>query len=151
MIIQSNNWDAVRAFYDEEGPKIMAGPSNEWAIDAYAWDDAGISMTPIERWLWQDIREANVVMYPQWPVAGFFVDFANPVAKVAIECDGREYHLDKEKDGRRDAKLAALGWTVYRITGADCREDFDEETMAPGAGRQLVDLIAGNHKVKRGR
>lgn len=35
-------------------------------------------MTPIERWLWADIRHADAVFYPQYPVGNFFVDFANP-------------------------------------------------------------------------
>lgn len=151
MNLPTNDWKRVREHYKTMTPRILAGVSNEWATDAYAWENAGIRMTPIESWLWADIREANVVMYPQYPVGGVFVDFGNPMAKVAIECDGRDYHQDKAKDKARDDRLAAMGWTVYRLTGSECRQDFNEETMTSGAARKLVDFIARNHRVQRGR
>jgi very-short-patch-repair endonuclease len=108
-----------------------------------------MEMTPIERWLWADIRQCNAIFYPQFPVAGVFVDFANPKALVAIECDGAAYHLDKEKDAARDARLGALGWTVYRITGADCAKEYDEETHTPSPGFQFVREIAERHRLSR--
>nr|WP_279091359.1 DUF559 domain-containing protein [Comamonas thiooxydans] len=151
MNLPTNDWKRVREHYAALTPRILAEASNEWATDAYAWENAGIRMTPIESWLWADIRDANVVMYPQYPVNGVFVDFANPRAKVAIECDGRDYHLDKAKDRARDDALAAVGWTVYRLTGSECRQDFNEESRTAGAARRLVDLIARNHRVQRGR
>ena len=92
----------------------------------YSWESTGLQMTPIEAWLWGDIRCVGSVLYPQYPVGGFFVDFGNPVAKVAVECDGHDFHLDKAKDDRRDAALRALGWTVYRFTGSECKEDTSE-------------------------
>lgn len=149
--LPSNDWQRIRAHYAALTPRILAEASNEWATDAYAWDNGMIRMTPIESWLWADIREANLVMYPQYPVNGVFVDFANPRAKVAIECDGRDFHLDKAKDQRRDKGLQVMGWTIYRITGSECREEFDENTRSSGAGRRLVDMIARNHRVQRGR
>ena len=39
--------------------------------------------------------------YPQYPIGKYFVDFADPVKKIVIECDGKKYHQDKEKDKRR--------------------------------------------------
>lgn len=145
-----NDWKRIRAHYVELMPAILAERSNEWAVDAYAWEGQGIYMTPIEQNLWSDIREANVVMYPQFPVAGVFVDFGNPVAKVAIECDGREFHKDREKDQRRDQMLADLGWTVYRLGGRECNTEFDDETRTKSEARLFVDFIARQHKVKRG-
>lgn len=141
-------WDATKAFYAENEEAIMAAPRNEWAIDPTAWNEV-MTLTPIESWLWGDIREANAVFYPQWPVAGFFVDFANPVARVAIECDGAAYHLDKAKDAARDEKLADLGWTVYRITGGQCRTDCNEETGNPGYARRFVDAVVEAHGLRR--
>lgn len=143
-----NQWEAALYFYKTETPKILAEKRNEWAIIPYAWEGL-ISMTPIEFWLWSDIRQANVVMYPQYPVGKFFVDFANPVAKVAIECDGKEFHKDKAKDAARDEELLSMGWTVYRISGKDCRTDFDEEKMEDGYARKFIDEIAERHGLKR--
>lgn len=144
-----NNWQLIKEFYAIFDRQIMAESSNEWAIDPYAWDTGILTMTPIERWLWQDIRQANMVMYPQYPVAGCFIDFANPVAKIGIECDGADFHLDKEKDQRRDAKLGKLGWTIYRITGSDCHKEFDEEKMELSPGARLMQVICERHMVSR--
>jgi very-short-patch-repair endonuclease len=145
-----NDWNRIRAFYDVFGPRILAGERWEWAIDAYAWDEwGGFNFTPIESWLWADIRNNNAIFYPQYPVASFFVDFANPLAKVAIECDGFHYHLDKEKDRARDEVLAALGWSVYRIPGHVCRTEQDEETGESSEAFRFVRDIANRHRLSR--
>jgi len=67
------------------------------------------------------------VAYPQWPVGRFFVDFANPVAKVAIECDGKAFH-DVERDAKRQGEIEAMGWAVYRFTGRECNVESVIET-----------------------
>lgn len=137
---------ALREFYANANFEIMGARSCEWGIDPYEVDWLSV-FTPIEFSLWQDIRQEGLVMYPQYPVAGFFLDFANPQAMVAIECDGAAYHMDKAKDAARDAKLKAIGWTVYRITGRDCKTDFDEKTNQPGAARSLIRHIDARHSV----
>lgn len=146
-----NNWSAIRAHYAYHSPRILAAPKNEWAGDAYDWDDGQgiIYMTPIEAWLWGDIRAYDLVLYPQYPVGRFFVDFANPVAKVAIECDGAAYHQDKAKDAVRDRELLDLNWTVYRITGSDCRTECDEETGEPGNAGRFIRAIGDSHGIRR--
>lgn len=146
----SNDWNKIRAHYEWATPLILAGERHEWAIGAYAWEEcSGINMTPIEAWLWGDIRQANAIFYPQYPIGKFFVDFANPLAKVAIECDGFQYHLDKEKDRERDDLLAEFGWTVYRISGHDCRTESDEETGEPGPAGRFIRDIAERHRISR--
>lgn len=147
MSYTPNNWNEIAKFYKQVNPLILAEKSNVWAIDPYAWDGLGISFTPIETALWSDIRAASAVMYPQYPIHGMFVDFANPVAKVVIECDGAEFHKDKDRDAARDAILQSRGWAVYRITGRDCKTDFDEESMQQGASRKFIDDICAKHKI----
>jgi very-short-patch-repair endonuclease len=144
-----NDWTRIRAFYRENDAEILKEERCDWGIDAYAWDNGMLDMTPIERWLWHDIRGCNAIFYPQYPVGRYFVDFANPKAKVAIECDGHAYHLDKEKDRLRDAELEAMGWTVYRITGSDCATEYDEETRTPSRARDFVKGIAERHRLSR--
>jgi len=143
-----NNWAEIKRFYDEHRAHILSEPPDEWAIPAYSWDPL-VNMTPIEGYLWEDIRDANVVMYPQWPALGVFLDFANPAAMVAIECDGHAYYLDKARDAARDAKLSASGWTIYRIPGYDCATSYDEETGELGEGRKFIDRICEVHPIKR--
>ena len=147
-----NDWGAIRKHYAANKAEIMAAPSHHFGIDAYAWDMGSgmISMTPIENALWCDIRQAGLVMYPQWPACGFFLDFANPLVKVAIECDGKEFH-DPAADMARDSILEASGWRVFRITGRDCKieGEMDEETheYQHSPGEKLCDHIAKNYKI----
>ena len=122
-----NDWNRIREHYRIRREKIFAQPSNRWGLDPYSWMSAGIQMTPIENGVWHDIRCEGMVLYPQYPVGRFFVDYANPVARVALECDGAAYHQDKEKDARRDWELLDMGWRVYRITGRDCLRIYEDE------------------------
>jgi very-short-patch-repair endonuclease len=119
-------FNAIRAHYAKFSGRFIH--RNRWDIDAYAWDDyrSGIRMSPIEHALWCDIRNANAVFYPQFPAGIYFLDFANPAAKVGIECDGRQWHQDEERDRARQARLEHMGWTIYRISGRDCLRDTTE-------------------------
>ena len=121
------DWNRIREHYRRNTTAIYAAGASDWGIDPYAWDsEAGIMLSPIEQWLWQDLRHVSAVVYPQYPVAGYFVDFGNPVARVAIECDGAAFHTDRAKDARRQAAIEANGWTVYRFTGSECWVDTVE-------------------------
>lgn len=83
--------------------------------------------TPIENNVWADIRYLGLPMYPQFPVSKYFVDFADPVRKIAVEVDGAQWHIDKQKDKKREADLRKEGWVVYRIPGNKTfttREDY---------------------------
>ena len=151
------NWNAIKAFYLRHQDKILRSAS-EWGVTPYSWEvDAGVTFTPIESAFWSDIRMEGAVLYPQYPVSRFFVDFANPVARVAIECDGKLFHTDKEKDARRDEELTELGWTVYRFTGSECMKDTEYEEDEDGyevvvlapvrlALRNIVDI----HRIRVG-
>lgn len=144
-----NDWNAIRKFYADLNPMILSRPKNEWASDPYCWTEPRgmINFTPIESWLWSDIRQCGAVLWPQYPVMNFFVDFANPVAKVAIECDGAAYHTDKAKDDARDKRLTDAGWTVYRISGKHCRIEADEETCADSLPLLFIRRICNLHGI----
>jgi very-short-patch-repair endonuclease len=96
--------------------------------------------TPIEMAVWQDIRSCGLPFYPQIPACGYFLDFANPFLKIAIECDGAEFH-DYAKDSIRDKKLEENGWIVFRISGSKCKrilpdpfycDSYDEDNPLTG-------------------
>lgn len=140
---------SLRQFYRLANPQIHDAGSSEWGIDPYEVDWISV-FTPIELALWHDIRATDLVMYPQYPVDGYFVDFANPVAKVCIECDGSQWHRNTEVDAVRQRAIEAKGWTMYRIIGRDCKTDSDPETGARGAAREFIDRIARAHPVSRG-
>lgn len=138
----------IRAFYRDHKADIERGD-----LDPYAWDhELGIVLTPIESALWQDIRQEGAVFYPQYPVGRFFVDFGNPLKRVAIECDGKQWHMNKERDAARQHEIEAMGWTVYRITGRDCFTDTIERQdevgrvrAEPGYASRLIREICARH------
>jgi very-short-patch-repair endonuclease len=100
----------IRQAYDYYMPFIM-----ERRIDPYflEWD-----WTPIEYNLWCDIRRIGIPFYPQVPALTYFLDFADPVKKIAIEADGKRWHSDKIRDQIRDKKLREAGWQVFRVDGS---------------------------------
>lgn len=114
----------IAAHYREASKSINEAAQDQWGCDIYAFD--WLSMFSfIENKAWQEIRSLGIVMYPQYPIGKFFVDFASPQKKIVIECDGVAYH-DKQKDDVRDQELIANGWTVYRIPGSKfMRQHFD--------------------------
>lgn len=154
----------IRAFYKAHEAAILAN-GNEWFGiesdelfgDAYGWEHAGrISLTPIERQLWHDIRAEDAILYPQYPVGRYFVDWGNPFHKVAIECDGAKWHTDPQRDASRQREIEALGWTVYRLTGRECGTDFEERedehgalVVRPGAARALIRRVIAQHRIER--
>jgi very-short-patch-repair endonuclease len=147
--------DAITEFYAYVEADLMAQPAHLWAHGAYPVDWHGI-FTPIESALWEEMLNVGAVFYPQFPIGRFFADFANPVARVAIECDGKEFHLDREADERRQAEIEAMGWTVYRISGRDClihaQEVLDDEGTSlrfESPGSRFIDEIAKRHRLAR--
>lgn len=92
--------------------------------------------TPIERDAWNSIRcKGRVVLYPQYPVGQYYVDFGNPHLKIALELDGKEWHKDKERDQARDEEIEKLGWATFRITGTEM-----SRTKYP----EVIDLVNGD-------
>lgn len=81
--------------------------------------DWNLFFTPIEREAWMSIRsKGGVILYPQYPVLNFQVDFGNPYLKIALEVDGKAFH-NPQRDYERDARLKDIGWKVYRVTGSE--------------------------------
>lgn len=144
-----NDWAAIRRHYAERKDRIMSSRANRWAIDPYSWDmgKGMIFMTPIEENFWADCREADLILYPQYPACGYFIDFANPVAKVGIECDGKAFHVDAERDAHRQSVLERAGWSIFRISGRECNESWDADV--PPTGRRLAESIGLNFGIKR--
>jgi hypothetical protein len=145
-------FNAIRGYYKEALPIIMAAPPNRWPISCHEVEWPRL-MTPIERALWSDIRTFGVVLFPQFPVGRYFVDFGHPVAKVAIECDGAAYHRDKEREARRTADIERLGWTIYRLEGWQCIEpdpDPWDEDQTPATNVQLIRHLCAHHDISYG-
>lgn len=121
-----SKWNALREIYkiqDDHIRGVWPRPYSPYL----AWSH----MSPIEVNAWNAIRRFSLPFYPQYPVGKFFVDFGDPVARLAIECDGKKWH-DAKRDAERDAQLGEHGWTVKRFTGRQCvlPEDHEESIDA---------------------
>lgn len=85
------------------------------------------AFTPIEDNVWSAIRYLGLPLYPQYPIGPYFVDFADPYRRIAIEVDGRAWHKDREADERREDYIRRQHWRIYRIPGKytyRVKEDF---------------------------
>ncbi|WP_253724679.1 endonuclease domain-containing protein [Burkholderia multivorans] len=140
------NWtdwfSALRHNYRLYAAAVERGEES-WAppCDPYVIADWAALFTPIEAAIWSDIRCYGLPFWPQFPVGRFVVDFADPVRKIALECDGAAFH-DRAKDARRDAILADMGWKTYRIPGRDCFEETVVLRQLDGTCIKLEDLRA---------
>lgn len=116
-------FDAIRHNYQIYERAVLAGIAN-WGYprDPYIIADWDPILTKIERVMWDEIRSEGLPFWPQFPVGKFMVDFADPMKKIAIECDGAEFH-DPDKDARRDVELLSAGWKTFRIQGRECFSD----------------------------
>ena len=111
---ESNKKEILDTFYKSRFLWFITYPTDWKAL-----------FTEIEFLAWCSIREkGRIVLYPQFPVENYFIDFANPGLKIGLELDGKDFH-DKEKDRQRDLNLKSKGWTIYRISGREmCRTNY---------------------------
>jgi very-short-patch-repair endonuclease len=127
--------EALRAVWGIVEPEVMACISETGhPPDPYYIDWLPV-FTPIEDDAWQYIRGRGLPMLPQVPIDRFIVDFGDPAAKIAIECDGARWH-SLARDGPRDQALASLGWLVFRLSG---RELYPGETELGEIREQFYD------------
>lgn len=114
--------------------------------DPYQYGDWISLFSPIENNVWSDIRYLGLPMYPQYPVGKYFIDFADPIKKIGIEVDGKEFHQDIEKDEFHQSELEKLGWEIIRITGdktfKDRRSFISEDEEREATSEELPGLLA---------
>ena len=83
-----------------------------------------IWMSPIELKLYEAMRREGLSPTPQFCIEEYFVDFAFPDVRVAVEADGAAYHQGerRERDHKRDWVLRRQGWKVLRFHGTTIHE-----------------------------
>jgi len=120
-------WGCIRQAYMNMMPYIIeqSKKNKNIGIDPYIlnW-----KFSQIEYEAWSSIRYYGIVMYPQFPVFNYFIDFANPYLRIGLELDGKDYH-DKEKDESRDKELSIYGWKIFRIKGSECYKKFNNDVF----------------------
>lgn len=77
-------------------------------------------MSPIEFKLYEAMRREGLSPIPQFCIQGYYVDFAFPESRVAVEADGAAYHGSehRQRDRQRDWVLRRHGWKVLRFYGS---------------------------------
>ena len=102
---------------------------HKWCCPYSLWIDFCEYMSPIEYNVWNEIRSNWLKFYPQYPVLNYFLDFADPINKIWIEVDWKEWHLDKEKDMKRQKIIENEWWKIYRINWKDTFVDIYKQEM----------------------
>lgn len=109
-------WVVIREYYQYCKPKIMANRRNGGGWSPYHLPFYK-HFTPIETNIFNVIRCVGLPFVCQYPVGKYFIDFADPYLKVAIECDGKQHRYRVELDNIRDKFLSSEGWNIFRIEG----------------------------------
>ena len=74
----------------------------------------------------KEIEAQHLIAYPDMPVT--LPDFAFPDAKIAIYCDGYEFHWERapfQKDRQQSRELQLRGWCVLRFAGREILYETD--------------------------
>ena len=86
-------------------------------------------MTPPEVFLWQHLREQDLVKIRRdHPLGPYALDFFCSKAKLAIEVDGIAHDMGNNpaRDVQRDAYATALGIETIRIPASDVLKNSSE-------------------------
>jgi len=94
-------------------------------------------MSGIERKMKQILDNSKVEYVSQLPIhrpgkGYYYVDFAIPSLKIAIEVDGSYWHKNTEKDDIRQQDIEEQGWTVIRFNENrinNCLEEVEKEVI----------------------
>ena len=97
-------WVVIKKAYEINLNHILKeqGRADPYFLD---WD---IVQSPIEKVAWEVLRNTQFTFFPQVPLLNYFVDFADPIRRVVVELDGKDWH-DAEKDSIRDQNLMQAG------------------------------------------
>ena len=83
--------------------------------------------TPAERALWGQLArsQTGAKFSRQMPVGPWFADFLCRELSLVVELDGHSHDVAPKRDARRDAWMAAQGFTVPRFANADVRDNAE--------------------------
>jgi len=92
-----------------------------------------LKLSNIEHLTWNLLRGFPYTrnFKPEYPIGRYFVDFGDPVHKVAIECDSKEFHKDKTKDKKRQDEIISMGWKVIRFPSSAILSMIYENRILP--------------------
>ncbi|WP_311765621.1 endonuclease domain-containing protein [Peribacillus frigoritolerans] len=77
--------------------------------------------SPIEKRVLKALWIRDYKATAQYPIRRYRIDVALPEYRLAIECDGKDFHSSKKAkahDRKRDAYLKSIGWKTLRFSGS---------------------------------
>ena len=86
--------------------------------------------------------DKKYLIYREYPIFPYFIDFAFVNEKIAVEIDGSQ-HLEedrKKRDEEKDKLLISNGWKVLRIAAIEVIRDGTKVLSA------ILELLAGSNK-----
>jgi BirA family biotin operon repressor/biotin-[acetyl-CoA-carboxylase] ligase len=88
--------------------------------------------TPAERALWVHLArsQSGAKFSRQMPVGPYFADFLCRELALVVELDGHSHDIAPQRDARRDAWMAAHGFTVPRFTNDDVHGNVEGVVIA---------------------
>lgn len=117
-----NRLRIIGQYWKANEERLIKKPRIWFHAEAFDWLKI---FSPIEMDAWIALRGKGIPMYPQYNILNYYLDFANPGFKIAIELDGKDYH-DPEKDKKRDFELFKHGWKVFRIKGKEMVREYKD-------------------------
>jgi very-short-patch-repair endonuclease len=90
---------------------------------------------------WKAVLDSNNLVYDeQYQIGPYQLDFAFVDAKIDLEIDGDQHHLDPrvvKSDIRRNEYLESLGWEIIRVKWSDYQKLDDKKTFVDGIMNHL--------------
>lgn len=128
---EAEGWErrnVLYRYYDLVAPQIMKTAAEEGpytrGCEKYGlpWAE---TFSHAEKFAWGKLHNhPSVVLYPEYPVDKFFLDFGNPALSIGVEIDGKNYH-DADDDLARDLALLRQGWIIFRVPAKELFWDLE--------------------------
>jgi len=123
----------LRAENPETRKKLSVAMQSRIASGAHKGWPTRIKLEPsyAEKYVITLLQELNITMERELKIGKWFIDFADPSRKLALEIDGRQHELPDRKlsDEKKDQYLVAAGWQVLRIKWKKITKEFREEII----------------------
>ena len=103
---------------------LLEYAENPQAYANLATEIAAHAESPFEESIGKALVAAGYHVIQQWPVGSFRIDMVVQCGgkRIAVECDGEQWHSGEEKirrDMERQAILERMGWRFIRIRGSE--------------------------------
>ncbi|MDW7618029.1 DUF559 domain-containing protein [Peribacillus simplex] len=103
--------------------KLPVQPTNPY------FDQLDKCQSPIEKRVLKALWMRDYKATTQYPIRRYRIDVALPEYRLAIECDGKDFHSSKKAkahDRKRDAYLRSIGWKTLRFSGSTINREMSK-------------------------